>query len=368
LAAGLSLIWRIRSGDIVVAKTDPPMLSVLVAPIAWLKGVRSINWLQDIFPEVAAALTIGQGPVQKWVLSILRRIRNETLRKATVNVALGEQMARKLREFGVPENRIRIIPNWADGHLIRPLCSRHNALRKEWGIQDAFVIGYSGNLGRAHEIETFLAAITTLEEQVLTQAKAFACALPANVSLRHAPEQDCPCLSKVRWLFIGGGVRMKELKRQVEARGLKSVIFRPYQPRERLPESLSLPDVHLISLRSELEGLIVPSKYYGIAAAGRPAIFVGHLEGEIARTIKRTQTGFVVRERDGAGLVRAILALANNPELAAKQGERARQLFEAEFDFPVAASAWSNLIEEVVRTRHKAGSPLIRPLQEKAAK
>ena len=93
-------------------------------------------------------------------------------------------------------------------------------------------------------------------------------------------------------------------------RRYESVMFRPYQSRERLSESLSAPDVHLISLKPNLEGLIVPSKYYGIAAAGRPAIFVGNPDGELARIIRDSKTGFVIRDGDGGGLAEAILKLA----------------------------------------------------------
>jgi colanic acid biosynthesis glycosyl transferase WcaI len=346
-ALSLSLLWRVRRGDVVVAKTDPPMLSVIVAPIIGLKGARSVNWLQDIFPEVAVALGIGRGRTQKWVISILRGVRNLTLRMASANVVLGEAMARKLHQLGVPKERTRIIPNWADGRAIKPLDRRKSALHKDWGLTDVFVVGYSGNLGRAHESATFLAAITALEEQASAPAKVFASALADDALAGDDAAPNHAAAPKLHWLFIGGGARMEELKREVERRNLTSVSFQPYQPRERLAETLSLPDAHLISLRSELEGLIVPSKYYGIAAAGRPAIFVGHLDGEIAGIIRRSETGFAVREGDSAGLVHAILALANRPELAAGQGERARRLFEAEFDFPLAVEAWSRLIDAV---------------------
>ena len=133
------------------------------------------------------------------------------------------------------------------------------------------------------------------------------------------------------------------------------MVFRPYQPRERLSDSLSAPDVHLISLKPDLEGLIVPSKYYGIAAAGRPAIFVGHHKGELARIIRDSGTGFVVRDGDGTGLSEAILELARNPDLAAEQGRRARQLFETKYEFAHAVTAWENLIRKT--------SGAIKPIQ-----
>ena len=329
LAALFSLIWRVRPGDLVVAKTDPPMLSALTVPLSHIRGARAINWLQDVFPEVAEELGIGTWRAQRPLLALLRAMRNATLCRASVNVVLGHGMARKLIEFGVPDGRIRIIPNWARGELIRPVAPQGNALRKEWGLDGAFVAGYSGNLGRAHDIETFLAAIAALEETALAAA---------GMSL---PGGALECAArKVRWLFTGGGAQMEKLKSEVQKRKLRSVLFQPYQPWERLSESLSVPDVHLISLRPSLEGLIVPSKYYGIVAAGRPAIFVGDPNGEIAQAIRRSATGFAVCEGDGAGLVEAILTLAGEPELAAVQGLRARALFEAEFDFPHIIAAW----------------------------
>ena len=115
----------------------------------------------------------------------------------------------------------------------------------------------------------------------------------------------------------------------------------------RFSRDLSLPDVHLISLLPEFEGLIVPSKYYGIAAAGRPSIFVGDPEGELAETIRQGGTGFAVREGDGKGLAAAILAMARDPALISVQGENARTQFEAKFDFPHALDAWETIAADL---------------------
>ena len=341
LAAFFCLMRRVRRGDIVVAKTDPPLLSLLTAPVCRLKGAWAVNWLQDLFPEVAEALDLGKGVAERTLFSRLRHLRNATLRGAGINIVIGKRMAAKLSAIGVPPSKIQIISNWANGSFVCPIARKDNALAKEWCLEDQFIIGYSGNLGRAHDIDTFLAAISALERPVSPGGS-------ANRDLKR----------QVRWLFIGGGAQMEALKREVENRNLTSVLFKPYQPQELLSESLSLPDVHLISLRPELEGLIVPSKYYGIAAAGRPAIFVGDPEGEIAKTITQSETGFVVREGDGASLAGAILTLASEPGLASVQGERARALFEAEFDFPVALEAWEKVIREV----HCASSYSVPPL------
>src|SRR5574342_267951 len=106
----------------------------------------------------------------------------------------------------------------------------------------------------------------------------------------------------VVWLFIGSGALLGTLQAEVERRRLTSVRFKPYQPKQRLAESLSAADVHLVSLRPTLEGLIVPSKFYGIAAAGRPTIFVGDEDGEIAQLIARHECGRTVATGDGKAL------------------------------------------------------------------
>jgi glycosyltransferase involved in cell wall biosynthesis len=323
------------------------MLSVVAGPIAWVRGARTINWLQDLFPEVATALGIGQTKTQKWALSLLRRLRDLTLQYAASNVVLGERMAARLKKRRVPQERITIIANWANGNQIRPVERTRNALRKEWNLKDAFVVGYSGNLGRAHNFETFLTAVAHLEEQQKARSKARIFANAGDSARQDDSDEGSLSRHEVRWLFIGSGNQTEKLQRAVQERGYDSVMFRPYQPRERLSDSLSAPDVHLISLKPNLEGLIVPSKYYGIAAAGRPAIFVGNPDGELAHIIKDSNTGFVVRDGDGVGLAEAILTLARNPQLPAEQGARARRLFETKYDFAHAVTAWERLIQKV---------------------
>jgi colanic acid biosynthesis glycosyl transferase WcaI len=341
VAAFVALISEVRHGDIVVAKTDPPMLSILSVPLAGLKGAFSVNWLQDIFPEIAAEFGMARTPLIKGLFLVLRRLRNASIRRARANIVLGDKMADKLRQMGVPKERIHIIPNWANGRTIVPVPPASNRLRQEWGLKEFFVIGYSGNLGRAHDIETFLGAIAALEEKAA--ARSFA---PSMIGAHSddAGGNDDAIGRNFCWVFIGGGAQMRTLQYEAKRRGFHSAIFKPYQARETLSDSLSLPDVHLISLRPELEGLIVPSKYYGIAAAGRPAIFIGDDDGEIARILTRSATGFAVREGDSGSLVSAILTLSGNPALAAAQGERAHRLFETKFDFPFALRAWEQLI------------------------
>jgi glycosyltransferase involved in cell wall biosynthesis len=131
--------------------------------------------------------------------------------------------------------------------------------------------------------------------------------------------------AKVMFLFVGGGAKRAKLEREAMRRTLTNFRIRPNQPKERLSETLGVGDVHLVSLDPRLEGLIVPSKFYGIAAAGRPTIFIGSLIGEIARILAHYRCGYAVSPGDGDALVDRILELASDRELCSAMGARARE-------------------------------------------
>jgi colanic acid biosynthesis glycosyl transferase WcaI len=156
---------------------------------------------------------------------------------------------------------------------------------------------------------------------------------------------------ETRWLFIGSGAQTERPKQLVRERGLRSFTFKPYQPREQLAQSLSVADVHLVSLRPALEGLIVPSKYYGIAAAGRPAIFVGDRTGEIAQILDLNGGGLSVDEGDPVALAAAITKLAHKPQEAQRLGRNARSYFEDHFDMECAIAKWQDVLERASTTR-----------------
>jgi colanic acid biosynthesis glycosyl transferase WcaI len=327
LSASITLLRTVRRGDILVAATDPPMLSVVVGPIARLKGAKLVNWLQDIFPEVAEAVGVGKNPVMLALYGLMRRLRTRSLQSADQNVVLGQRMAERVRAFGVAAPRITIIPNWADGRHLKPIASEQNPLREAWELQGRFVVGYSGNLGRAHEYQTLLKSIEKLA------------AWKCDNGQFHG--------SSIVWLFVGGGVLYDSFRKDADACGFDHVHFKPYQPREILAQSLSVADVHLVSLRPELEGLIVPSKFYGIAAVGRPTIFIGDQDGEIAEILREHDCGMTVAEGDTSTLAESIQKLASDRVTSQRLGENARRAFESHFDQAIAMARWTGLLCEL---------------------
>lgn len=182
----------LRPGDILIAKTDPPMISVVGALATRLRQARLVNWLQDLFPEVAAAAGIrnARGSLGRLLLAI----RDWSLRHAAMNVAIGRRMHELLLARGLDPDRVTVIENWADPQLIRPVPHAENPLRQEWGFHDKFVVGYSGNMGIAHEFDTILNAAERLKER-----------------------------DDIRFLFIGSGKHLPYIRQAIQQRSNRPV-------------------------------------------------------------------------------------------------------------------------------------------------
>jgi len=318
----IGALWRLarlcRAGDVVVAKTDPPLISVAAAWVARRRRAHLVNWLHDLFPEIAER--VGVRFAGGYAGRAMRGLRNRSLRAADLNVAIGSRMAEELAALGIASQRVTIIHNWCDGGDVRPLPLAGHPLREVWQLKDRFVVSYSGNMGYAHEFATILDAARRLRAR-----------------------------SDIVFLFIGGGVRRAALEREVRESELVNVQFKPYQPRESLGRSLTAANAHLVSLSPAVEGLMVPSKFYAIAAAGRPVLFVGAGDGELAGLIDAAGCGFRIAPGAGDTLAGRIIELAANPDLAQRQGQAARRLFEARFDRRLATRAWSQALQGVAQ-------------------
>lgn len=308
-------------GDIVVAKTDPPLVSVVAMPPAHRNGARLVNWLQDIYPETAEVLGVPliRGPVAAG-LAVLR---NRSLRGAEATVVVGELMARRVAGLGAPAERIHVIANWCNDDDIGPIAAEENPLRRQWGLAGKFIVGYSGNLGRAHD---------------------YATVLDAAERLRHD--------ARFVFLMIGGGKRLTELTAAVKRRRLDSAFrFMPYQDQAMLRHSLSLPDLHWLSLDPRLEGLLLPSKFYGIAAAGKPMIFIGDTNGELARLVMQHRCGLPVAPGDATTLADVLQRLSSAPATIAEMGARARAMLDAHYSRRQGFARWRELLDRLEAAR-----------------
>lgn len=315
VTAFFRLLRIAEPGSTIVVKTDPPLFSVVAAVAARLRRARLVNWLQDLYPEVAGEL--GTPMARGVVGRFLQRMRNLALRQASMNVAIGHLMAKRVASEGVDRSKIVVIPNWADEVALAAADdAARSAVRVAWGIApETFVVGYSGNLGRAHEAQTMLETAVALENR-----------------------------SDIKFVIVGGGFEYERFQREALDRGLRNILFLPPQPRSQLDSVFAAFDAQWLSLRPELEGLVVPSKFYGILASGKPVIMIGSRSGELAGVVAAFRNGFVVETGDAASLQEQIVTLAEDREIAKAMGNRSRLASESVYPIGSALVRWSGLL------------------------
>ncbi len=344
----IAAAWTVLSlprYDVVICLTTPPFVALIGALLKAVKGSRFIFWTMDLYPDlpVEAGIIARNGLAHR----ILGAIDTFCLRRADVVVTLGRCMRDRIIAKGIPMDRIAMIHPWSDPDEIPELPVRRlelavdslatqrpaapvpcgpNPLRTEWELGDRFVIQYSGNFGLGHDAETVFGAMLTLKED-----------------------------DGIRWVIVGDGVMRPVVEEFVRKHDIRNVVLKPYQPRSRLGTLISLGDVHLVLMVPGFEGVILPSKLYGILAAGRPAIFVGPERSEIARIIKEDNCGIVVPNGSSEGLVRVIGEIRRDPALGLSLGHRGRKALEAKYSMRHACETWHRLIHGLADGR--AGGP-----------
>ena len=276
--------------DFIVTMTDPPMLAAIGPWLAFFKKNKIVHWAQDIYPEVAEKL--GVLPSAHLFTRLLRAVSSFALQRYDAVVSIGRCMSQSLLARGIHSEKIHLIPNWAPP--IAPCDKFNNPFRRRQGLEGDFVVAYSGNMGLAHDFDAILTAAESLRG-------------------RH-----------IVFLMIGEGPRRAEIQREATSRGLDNMRFLPAQPPGKLSESLSAADVHLVTMRPPLCGLVVPSKFYGVLAAGRPCLFVGPKESEVAISLSEQDAGLVIDPKNPSALAAAILDWATDPVAHAAACRRAR--------------------------------------------
>ena len=317
--AGLARAARaLPCPDVAVTMTDPPMLALL-GP--WLRrcGAATVHWCQDLYPSLLPVL--GRRRLPASARAGLDRLAARVVAGHDRVVATGRCMAARLVAAGLSGERLVTIPNWPDS-AIRAHDPGGAAIRDGLGLNDRFVALYSGNFGRGHPFEGIIGAAERLQD-------------------RRSP---------VVVVLAGQGRRRTELAEAIDRRRLHNVRLLPWRDRATLSAALSAADVHLATLSDDAVGMMVPSKVYGALASGRPCLFLGPRESEVARLISRSGAGAVVPPADARGLAALLSALAADPARCRELGARAAAAV-VPYRLPHAAGAFSALAWAAIDAR-----------------
>jgi glycosyltransferase involved in cell wall biosynthesis len=306
--------------DVVLAMTDPPFAGTIGAIAARLRRRPLVYWVQDLHPDIGVEIGMVRN---RAVLAAWRKAQQAALRSATSVVVLGQDMAERVIGYGVDPSVVTVVPNGAPlGAEPEPRDLRH-PVSADLRDGHQFVVMHAGNLG-------FAGAWSTLVE--------------AAGMLRGR---------SVGMVFVGDGAQRADLERKATAS--PNVTFRDYRPRSEVPLVLAAGDLHVVTVRAGLEGLVVPSKLYGLLAAGRPILAVTPDASEAARLVRRHRCGIVADPSSAASVAAAVSWAQDHPDELAAMGQRARQA-AFEYDRPAMLVRLVEVAEAAAR-RTAAGRP-----------
>jgi glycosyltransferase involved in cell wall biosynthesis len=298
----------------VVWGTSPPLVQLVPA---WLTSrARAGGFLleeRDLWPEFAVGMgVVRDGPLARAALR-LKRFLYGRAQRVVIN---SPGFLPFLERYGVPADKIRIIPNGVAVDQFHP-AARGEAIRTAWGADGRFVVLYAGALGPANGLDVVLDAAEFLV--------------------------DSPAL----FVLVGDGKTRTELAAAAAARRLHNVRFVPAQPKRAMPEMLAAADACLATLRDiPLFRTTYPNKVFDYMAAGRPVLLA--IDGVIREVVERAGGGMFVDPGDAGALVAAVRRMMASPDEARAMGRRGRAYVCAEFDRQRQAAAFEQLLHELV--------------------
>ncbi|MDE3116159.1 MAG: glycosyltransferase family 4 protein, partial [Pseudomonadota bacterium] len=324
LALAVPRAWAIRP-DVVLAMTDPPVAGIAGALVARLAGRPFVYNIRDLYPDMA----LGGDIVRPgWWVWRWEKMHRRALRQAARVIVLGDDMRNRILAKGVAPERVVIVRDGASlpAAMPNPGDPSVRKIVEEIRCGFPFVVLHAGNLG-------FYGAWGTL--------------LKTADLLRN----DGSGL-----VFVGGGANRAAL--EASAAGSRNVRFVPFRPVEQVPHVMMAGDLHIVTVRRGLAGVVVPSKLYSILSAGRPVLAVAAAESDAARIVVEWGCGLAADPDDPAAVAAAIRELQRNPARLEIMGRRAREAAE-KYARVNELQRFVRTIEEAVREKnggHHLGS------------
>lgn len=304
-----------RSRRPVLVLTSPPFLGIACAFNRLFGGNPYIYLVFDVFPDVAinvGMLKPGSLPVKIW-----NKMNSFIFFYASYIVVIGRCMRERIEAKLADKKKasVHLLPMWTDAAAIRPVARSMNSFIQKWDLEDKFVVGYFGNMGKSHNIETIILAASILRDQ-----------------------------SDIEFLFVSEGYKKQKTIDRISELGLENCQFRSYVERDQLSYSLSCADIGLVSLENGHQGLSVPSKTFAMMAVHIPVVAIMPESSEIALMIREEKCGFVVEPGDAEELAHTILSIKEDENSRHELGSNARSAISKKYDVRITTCPYFGLI------------------------
>ncbi|MGR8998183.1 MAG: glycosyltransferase family 4 protein [Gammaproteobacteria bacterium] len=305
--------------SLLVFNTNPALLPLLGVISKKLRNQRYVILVHDLWPELPAHTgMIRTGGILYRIIDFLITL---SFRNAIGIIVLSNAMKKRVLHK-VPEmaHKIYVIHNWVDANRVFPVAKENNQMINGLRLNNKKIVMYSGNLGRYQPLEVMIHTANELKNR-----------------------------KDILFLFVGNGGKKAKIQNMAEDLKLDNVKFLPFQPQERLSESLSMADVSLMGIYPENEGVIMPSKLYGLLAVGRPIICVSDPESEVADILEEAGAGIQSSINDPKELANNILAIVDDPEKTSEMGQSGKTYFLEHFERKIITKQWYNILNEVIQ-------------------
>ena len=287
---------RLGRMDVCIALTTPPYIGLIGSLLKRIRGTRLVLWTMDLYPEIAAACGIVRS--SSLTYRVCAALSRGLYRRASAIISLGWCMTARLIEAGVNPHKIVAVDNWAPGECVAPIDRDDSRLRRGLGLNGQFTIMHAGNFGAGHHLHTLTRSLARIDRS-----------------------------RNWRIVFAGNTRSRDRFARLASASNLTGVRLTPPVPLDRLSDSLAAGDVHVVSQKEGTQGLLVPSKIYGLMAAGRPILFIGPAETEAAGLVRNSRCGLVIRPGDFVATEAALRRLAEDLSHRRTMGANARAYY-----------------------------------------
>jgi glycosyltransferase involved in cell wall biosynthesis len=316
LSIGWRALFSIKRGDKVLVVTNPPLLPFLVRVACWLKGAKFVLLVHDVYPDVFVPL--GLLAPEHPLYRMMSWVNGKLYASSHSVVALGRDMARLVEDKSKGQAQVSVIPNWGDIDVITPNPKVENRLLQELGLTDQFVVHYSGNHGRTHDLLSLIEAAKLLEDE-----------------------------ADIHFLFIGEGSGKAEAVTRADELDLNNVTFRTFVDRSELKISLNASDVSVVAFKEGMAGISVPSRLYNLMAAGKPILAVVDDDSEVADVIREAELGATVPPESPELLAEQILALKNDSERRAQMAKNSRNEAVAKYSYEAIKQQYRQLFDSL---------------------
>ncbi len=320
IRAFIDILLRHQKYDITFITSAPPFLNLL-GYINWLLFKQPyICIVYDIYPEVVTQL--GVLKPNNWIIKLWKFCNIKSWLHAEKIIVLTEEMKKKILQDSpsILDKKICVIPTWASEHMIKPIPKEENNFVKSHGLDNYFIVLYSGNLGRCHDSSALLSIAKSLQSN-----------------------------PKIKFIFIGGGIGRNLLEEAINNKQLTNTTLLPYQTKEMLPLSLTACDVSILSIKKGFENIIAPSKFYGMLAAGRPIISICSPDSYVSKIIKEWDCGRTFSSEEIENARDYINYLFESPQEVERLGKNARLCFEKNFTFAQASKKFLDLLNSLIK-------------------